>query len=80
MFRNSASFHDEEFVAPRPTTKLEDHRLSAVRNCLINILAATLRIGGRSSIRILKTRHAVVTGIHLSMRLAVKNDGIATNR
>ena len=55
-------FHGEELLAPRPTPKLEDHPLSAVRNCLFNLFAATLHIGGRSSIRNLRTRHAVVTG------------------
>ena len=44
---------------------LEDHSLSAARNCLFNIFAATIHIGGRSSIRNLRTRHAVVTGTHL---------------
>jgi hypothetical protein len=28
-------------LAPRPTPKLEDHPLSAVRDCLFNIFAAT---------------------------------------
>ena len=59
-------FYGEELLAPRPTPKLEDHHLSAVRDCLFNIFAATLRIGGRSFIRNLRTRHAVVTGTHLS--------------
>jgi hypothetical protein len=40
--------------------------LSAVHDCLFNIFAATLHIGGRSSIRNLRTRHAMVTGTHLS--------------
>jgi hypothetical protein len=31
-------------LAPRPTPKLEDHPLSAVRDCLFNIFAATLHI------------------------------------
>ena len=31
--------------------KMEDHPLSAVRNCLFNILAATLHSGGRSCTR-----------------------------
>ena len=44
--------------------KLEDHPLSAVRDCLFNIFAATLHIEGNSSIRKLRTRHAVVTGTH----------------
>jgi hypothetical protein len=61
-------FHDEELLAPRPTPKLEDHPLSAVRVCLLNIFAATLHIGGRPSIRSLRTRHVVVTGTHLSHR------------
>ena len=40
--------------------------LSAVRDCLFNIFAATLHIAGRSSIRNLRTRHAVLTGTDLS--------------
>ena len=40
--------------------------MSAVRDCLFNIVAATLHIGSRSSIRNLRTRHAMVTGTHLS--------------
>jgi hypothetical protein len=55
-------FDGEALLAPRPTPKLEDHPLSAVRDWLFNIFAATLHIGGRSSIRNLRTRHAVVTG------------------
>ena len=57
-------FHGEELLAPRPTPKLEDHPLSAVRDCLFNIFAATLHIAGRSSIRNLRTRHALLTGTH----------------
>jgi hypothetical protein len=60
------NFYGEELLAPRPTPKLEDHPLSAVRDCLFNIFAATLRTGGRSSIRNLKTRHAVVTGTDIT--------------
>ena len=51
-------------LAPRPTAKLEDHPLSAVRDCLFSLFAATLHIKGRSSIRNLRTHHAVVTGTH----------------
>jgi len=58
-------FHEEALLAPRPTPKLEDHPSSDVRDCLFNLFAATLHIGGRSSIRNLRTRHAVVTGTHL---------------
>jgi len=53
-------------LAPRPTHKLEDHPLSAVRNCLFSIFAASLHIGGCSSIRNLRTCHALATGSHLS--------------
>jgi hypothetical protein len=47
------------------TPKPDDHPSSAVRDCLFNLFAATLHIGGRSSMRNLTTRHAVVTGTHL---------------
>ena len=36
----------------------------AVRDCLLNLIAATLHIGGRSSIRNQRTGHTVVTGTH----------------
>jgi hypothetical protein len=55
-------FQSEALLAPRPTPKLEDHPLSAVRDCLFNTFTATLHTGGRSSIRNLRTRHAVGTG------------------
>jgi hypothetical protein len=55
-------------LAPRPTPKLEDHPSSAVRGCLFNLFTATRRIGGRSSIRNLRTRHAVVTETHIHGR------------
>ena len=60
------SFHGEAFLAPRPNPKLEDHPSSAVRDCLFNLFAATLHIRGRSSIRNLRKRHAVVTGTHVT--------------
>jgi len=66
MIRNKTSFYGEELSTPRPNSKLEDHRLSSVRDCLFNIFAATLHIGVRSSIRNLRTRHALVTGTHLT--------------
>jgi hypothetical protein len=65
-FRNNIRFYGEELLAPPPNPKLKDHTLSALRNCLFNIFAGTLDIGGRSSIRSLRTRHAMVTGTHLS--------------
>ena len=54
-------FHGEEMLAPCPTPKLEDHSLLAVRDCLFNLFAANLHIGGRSSVRNLRTRRAMVT-------------------
>jgi len=42
-FRNK-NFYGEGLSAPRLTSKLEDHPLSAVRDCLFNIVAVTLRI------------------------------------
>jgi hypothetical protein len=41
---NNILFYDEELLAPRPTSNLEEHPLSAVRNCLFSIFAATLHI------------------------------------
>jgi len=60
----------EKLLTPQPTPKLEDKTLSAVRNCLFNILAATLHIGGRSSIRNLRKSHAVATETHVSRKKA----------
>jgi len=37
-------------LAPRPNPNLEDHPVSAVRDCLFSIFAATLLIGCRSSV------------------------------
>jgi hypothetical protein len=67
MFRNKGFFfYGHELLAPRPIPKLEDHLVSAARDCLFNIFPATLLIGGRFSILNPRTRHAVVTGTHLS--------------
>jgi hypothetical protein len=62
-------FYCEDFLALRPTPKLEDYPLSAVRDCLFNIFASTLHIGGRSSTRNLRKRHAVVTGTHITQQV-----------
>ena len=56
------NLYREGLVELRPTPKLEDHPSLAVRDCLFNLFAATLLIGGRSSICNLRTRHAVVDG------------------
>jgi hypothetical protein len=55
VFYNKILFNGDELLTPRLTPKLEDHTLSA-----------TLHTGGYSSIRNLRTRHAVVTGTNLS--------------
>jgi hypothetical protein len=62
MFRNKDRFYDEELSAPPRTPKLEDYIFSAVRYCLFSIFASSFHIGGRSSIRNLRTCHAEVTG------------------
>jgi hypothetical protein len=38
--------------------------LSVVRDCIFNVFLPTLHIGGRSTIRNLRTRHVVLTGNH----------------
>jgi hypothetical protein len=58
MFGHKASFYGEELAVPCLTPKLEGHPVSAVRDCLFNIFAATFHIGGRSSIRKLRARHS----------------------
>jgi hypothetical protein len=65
-FVTKICFHGE-LLAPCPTPKLEDHPLLAVCDCLFNIFAATLHIGGCSYIRNLRTRNVVVIGSHLSL-------------
>ena len=67
-FCNKICFYGDELLASRPTPKLEDHPFSAVRDCLFDLFAATLHIGGRSSIRNPRTRHAVATGTHIHGR------------
>jgi len=59
-------FYGEELLAPRPTPKLDNHLLPAVRDYLFNIFAVTLHTGDCSFIRNPRTRHAVVTWTHLS--------------
>ena len=44
IFRNVVTFRGQELLTPRPTTKLKDHTLLGVRDCLLNIFAATLPI------------------------------------
>jgi hypothetical protein len=51
MVHNILGFYGGELLAFRPNPKLEDHPLSTLRDCLLNIFATTLCVGGRSSIR-----------------------------
>jgi hypothetical protein len=44
VFRNMVIFCGEELLAPPPTPKLENHPLSAVRDSLFNVFAATLHM------------------------------------
>jgi hypothetical protein len=41
-FPKNKNFYGEALLAPCPTSNLEDHPLSAVRDCLVNIVTATL--------------------------------------
>ena len=43
-FCNVLIFKGEENLNPRPTPKLEDHPVSAVRECLFSAFTATLRV------------------------------------
>ena len=64
-FVTRPALNGEELLAPRPTLKLEDRPLSAVRDCLFNIFAATPHTGGRSSNCKLRRCHALGIGTHL---------------
>jgi hypothetical protein len=44
IFVTRLFLYGEELLAPRPTSKLEDHPLSAVRDCLFNRFATSLHI------------------------------------
>ena len=72
-FGYKASFYGEELLAPCPPSELEDHPLSALRGCLFNVFAATLRTGCRTSTRNLKTRHVVLKGTEVLEQLFKNN-------
>ena len=79
ILRSKILFNREELLAPRPTPKLEDRPLSTVQDLLFNILAATIHIGGRSSIRNLRTRHTLVTGTHFSHEVYIHIHNVPKN-
>jgi hypothetical protein len=58
ILRNTYSFFTVGVVSPHPTPKLEGHPLSAVRDCLFNIFAATLHIW-RPSPLFLGQKHSI---------------------
>jgi hypothetical protein len=60
LFVANLFFCSEEFWAPRPTTKLEAHPLSAVATAY-SVYSQLPYLEAISSICNLKTRHAVVT-------------------
>ena len=62
LFHNKATINGEELLAPCPTPKLEDHLMSAVRDCLVSIFTAALHVEDCFSICYLRMCHAVVTG------------------
>ena len=72
-FPGLCEWFDEELLTPHPTSKLEEHPLSGVRNCLFSIFAATLHIGGRSSIRNLTENIIMYT---MSADYRFKVDGV----
>jgi hypothetical protein len=79
VFREYASCYSEEFSAPLPTLKLEDHRLLAVCYCLFSIFAATLHIGGRSSM-IFKVSRALFRNMHCYAVYLCNGDGSCSQR
>jgi len=62
-FVNKLVFNGEELLATYPTSKLENHLISAVCDCLYNIFAATLHfLEAVFSIHDLRMCHVMVTG------------------
>jgi hypothetical protein len=64
MLRNVVSLYGKDLLAPRPTSKLEDHPLLAAREYLVYSQLPSIT-GGHSSMCNLRTCHAMVTGAHL---------------
>lgn len=60
MIRSMISLYGDLLLAPHPIPKLEDRPLSAVHDCLFNVLETTLHIFRPFSIRNLRTFHAMV--------------------
>jgi hypothetical protein len=71
LFCKKASFYGEELSTPFLTPKLEFYPVSAVCDCLFNISAATLHVGGCSSSHNLRILPAMVTGSHMSWEVYI---------
>ena len=69
-----------EVVSTSLNPQAGDHTSLAVRDCLFNLFAATLLTGGRSSIRNLRTRRAVVTWTHYMDSVHLHKKAIAAER
>jgi hypothetical protein len=65
IFSNNICFYGEELLAPRPTPQAGGQPLAGCPRLLIQYIRSYPPHWGRSSIRNLRTRHAVVTGTHL---------------
>ena len=65
MLCNMVIFYGEEFLAPCPILKVEEHPLSAVRYRFSIYLQLPSISRGHFLICNLRVRHAVVTGIPL---------------
>jgi hypothetical protein len=78
IYYNMIRFYGGEVFTTHRSPKLEYHS-SAVCDCLFNIFAATLHIGGRFSIHNLRMHHVLVTGNHLSCLYSYYDGFIITN-
>jgi len=65
IFRGMVIFRVYVMLAVLPATKLDEHPLSAVRDCSSDTFAGNARIFAFSPIRYLTHRRAVVTGTDL---------------
>ena len=71
LFHNIPSFYGKEVLAVYPNPKLENHPLSAVRECLFNTFSATLHIW-RPSPSITWGCHVVLTKTYSSQYNTMK--------
>jgi len=60
---NMVIFCGEELLAPLSNANSEGHRLLSAPDCLLNMLAPTIHIGGHSFICTLRMHHFMVTDV-----------------